>query len=228
MNILAIDTSSALLGIALQSGDDYYESNLNIGLHHTENLMVEIETILAKAKISAIDLELIVVSKGPGSFTGLRIGMSAAKGLAFGVGAPLVSVPSLDVWALGKGFFHGAVLPVLDARKQRVYTAFYEGGKRKGDYLDIAPARLFKQCASYGNILLTGPFAPALFELRTSGGDLSGTSFVLDPQYGSPHTWELLHLGVEQLEKKGADTETEGPLYIRPSEAELSLMGKTD
>lgn len=226
MNVLVIDSSVSLLGIGLKKGTSYHERNTDIGLHHTENLTSGIEEILKNADLQTSELDMIVVSKGPGSFTGLRIGMAVGKGIAFAAGIPLVSVPSLDVWCLGKEFFPGLVLPVIDARKQRVYTVFFENGKRSSEYLDISPTGLRGACESFDNILLTGPYAPQLLELWSSTGDKSSGSIHLDPQYGSPHTWELLQLGIREYERRGADGESDGPLYIRPSEAEAALREK--
>ncbi len=219
MNILAVDTSTALLGIGLKTEQAYFEINQDIGLHHTENLLVEIDTLLRKARTACNELDLIVVSKGPGSFTGLRIGMAAAKGIAFGTSAPIISVPGLDVSAYGKSFYRGTVCPVIDARKRRVYTAFYSSGVRQSDYLDVTPEELLTLCRKYEKVLLTGPFAGELSEQWKE----SDTTIELDPQYGHPQTWELLHYGADLYATRGADSSAEGPLYIRPSEAEMSL-----
>lgn len=219
MNILAIDTSTALLGIGLKTEHAYFEVNQDIGLHHTENLLEEMEILFRKAGIPIKDLDLIVVSKGPGSFTGLRIGMAAAKGIAFGIDIPIVSVPNLDTYARGKQHFNGSVCPVIDARKQRIYTAFYTHGERQSEYLDISPDELHTECGSRGNILITGPFAEELSHIWAD----SSLPISLDPQYGRPITWELLHFGIKMYKETGPDSPMEGPLYIRPSEAELSL-----
>lgn len=219
MKVLAIDTSTALLGIGLKTEQSYFEINQDIGLHHTENLLVEIDTLLGKAHTSCSDLDLIVVSKGPGSFTGLRIGMAAAKGIAFGASLPIVSVPGLDVSAYGKSCYRGTVCPVIDARKRRIYTAFYRNGVRQSDYLDISPEEMLGMCRGHKTILLTGPFAGELSE-QWKGIDVK---VELDPQYGHPQTWELLHFGIDLYSTRGADSPSEGPLYIRPSEAEMSL-----
>jgi len=219
MNVLAIDTSTALLGIGLKTEQAYFEINQDIGLHHTENLLVEIDTLLSKARVVCRELDLIVVSKGPGSFTGLRIGMAAAKGIAFGAAVPIVSVPGLDVSAYGKSCYRGTVCPVIDARKRRVYTAFYKSGARQSDYLDISPEELLGMCREYETILLTGPFAGELAEQWKD----TEVKAELDPQFGHPQTWELLHFGVDLYSNRGADSPAEGPLYIRPSEAEMSL-----
>lgn len=229
MNVLAIDTATALLGIGLEAGENYYEFNQNVGLHHTEHLLVEIQELLKKAALKAGELDLLVVSKGPGSFTGLRIGMSAAKGFAFAAGIPLVSVPTLDLYAYGRESFDGLVVPVMDARKQRIYTAFYERGIRKSEYLDLFPASIAEHIAASKKVLFTGPYADSMLGYL-SGPEvdvsLESVDMKIDPLYGSPASWQLVQLGKTLFREKGADADSDGPLYIRPSEAELSLQGQ--
>ena len=85
------------------------------------------------------ELDLIVCSKGPGSFTGLRIGMSTAKGLSMGSGVPLVTIGTMEMMAYGLDFFDGIVVPVIDARKKRYYTAFFNNKQRITENFDLTP-----------------------------------------------------------------------------------------
>jgi len=222
MNILAIDTSTSLLGIGLQTDSSYFEIDTNVGLHHTENLLVEIKKICTKADLSCADLQLIVVAKGPGSFTGLRIGMAAVKGIAFGASIPMVSIPNIDTYGWARRWFHGTVCPVIDARKQRVYTAFYSRGERITEYLDITPQELQRQCENYPQVLLTGPYGPEMMDICR----MKSPSIQVDPDFGRPLTWALMQYGTELFKTRGADNPSEGPLYIRMSEAEASLKEK--
>lgn len=223
MNVLAIDTSTSMLGIGLQTDEHYFEMNQDVGLHHTENLLTEVQVLLAKAVISVEKLDLIVVSKGPGSFTGLRIGLSTAKGLSFGTGIPLVSVPTLDMHAFGQSITSTLVVPVMDARKKRVYAAFYKHGKVRGEVLDIKPDLLLQEMSEYNPILLTGPFAAELIKIGRNS-EIPSENLILDPLHAAPKTFALLHKGIEMFHQRGGDEKRSGPLYIRPSEAELSLQ----
>jgi len=236
LKVLAIDTSTSLLGIGLQNGEHYFEINQDVGLHHSENLLTEVQYLLKKSEILAKGLDLIVVAKGPGSFTGLRIGISTAKGLAFGSQVPVVSVPTLDMYAYSCKMSSHTVLSLLDARKNRVYAAFYTHGLQEGAVLDIAPAELIESFNSSQNILLTGPYAGHMFELYSQihaakdslpSASITDTNRVnLDPLYAAPKTYALLKLGINAFERNGADIENQGPLYIRPSEAEITLQKK--
>lgn len=229
MNVLAIDTSTSMLGAGLQTDTHYFEVNQDVGLHHTENLLSELCFLLEKGNLTVPQLDLIVVSKGPGSFTGLRIGMSTAKGLSFGSGVPVVSVPTLDMYAYGHSVYSEWVVPVMDARKNRVYAAFYKSGIMHGDIFDIAPELLLDELSECTDVLLTGPFAAQLHEINSQNRN-STQNYIIDPLHAGPKTYALLKQGMYAFERQGADSENSGPLYIRPSEAELSLQqrGKSD
>lgn len=236
MKVLAIDTSTSLLGIGLQVEEQYFEINQDVGLHHSENLLTEVQYLLDKSETPAYELDLIIVAKGPGSFTGLRIGIATAKGLSFGSQVPVVSVPTLDMYAYSCKMYPHKVLSLMDARKNRVYAAFYTHGLQEEDILDIAPAELIEVVNRFQDILLTGPYAGHMFELHSqinatesslppaSVPDSKRVS--LDPLYAAPKTYALLQLGIRTFDRNGADIENQGPLYIRPSEAEMSLQKK--
>jgi len=227
VNVLAIDTSTSMLGIGLQTDEHYFEMNQDVGLHHTENLLAEVRVLLEKAALSIEKLDLIVASKGPGSFTGLRIGISTAKGLSFGTGIPLVSVPTLEMYAFGQSIASEWVVPVMDARKNRVYAAFYKDGAARGEVLDIAPDLLLQEMSEYNRILLTGPFAADLIRLGKNI-EARWDNLILDPLHAAPKTFALLQKGIETFSQRGGDEKHSGPLYIRPSEAELSLQIEGD
>lgn len=102
------------------------------GYSHAEKLHVFIEEILKETKIGYADLTAIAVSKGPGSYTGLRIGVSAAKGLCYALGIPLIAVDTLQVLAKQalsvNNYDGGYIVPMIDARRMEVYSAVYDGG----------------------------------------------------------------------------------------------------
>ncbi len=222
MNILAFDTSGEILSIFLETAAGSRNTSLDAGLKHAERLMPEIAQMLEDAGIAVGELDLIVISRGPGSFTGLRIGMAAAKGLSSGSGVPLVSVPTLDVLAYGRGTAAIPVMAVIDARKGRFYCAVYRSGERLTDYMDISaeeaallPSRAVGQ--ECGEILLTGPGADALLE-RIAPPPL----WHIDPLRRSGCGFSLASCGKKLYNAYGADPDSTGPLYLRKSEAELS------
>jgi len=101
------------------------------GYSHAEKLHVFIEEVLKEAGIQFKDLVAIAVSQGPGSYTGLRIGVSAAKGLAFALNIPLIAVDTLAVLAAQANVTNGLIIPVIDARRMEVYSAIFDGNLQK-------------------------------------------------------------------------------------------------
>lgn len=128
MITLSIDSSSKAATVALMKDERILgEITLNDKKEHSVVLMSMIENLLNANNLSLDDIDGYVVSKGPGSFTGLRIGMATIKGLSFGSNKPYVSVSSLDALALSVSNFDGIICPIMDALRNSVYTALYRG-----------------------------------------------------------------------------------------------------
>lgn len=128
MIILAVDSSSKVATVALMKDDKLLgEITLNDKKEHSVILMTIIQNLLSNNNINIDDIDGYVVSKGPGSFTGLRIGMATIKGLSFGSNKPYVSVSSLDALALSVANFDGIICPIMDALRNSVYTSLYKG-----------------------------------------------------------------------------------------------------
>lgn len=220
MNVLAIDCSTEILSIAVRSGAKAFELSRNVDLRHSEELVPAADHALAQVGILAKQLDLVVVARGPGSFTGLRIGFSSAKGFCAGAGCPLVSVPSLDVYASPFAFLpRAAVMPVIDAKKNRFYIALYRGSERSSDYLDASPEEAAALAQDLESVILTGPHAPILRPL------LDENRFLLDPFGKAGRGLQLIELGVHAYELGKTDDASSAPLYIRASEAKMSVLG---
>src|SRR3972149_2377689 len=147
MRILAVETSTLAGGAALLDGDRLVgESALNIRPTHSERLMAAVDHLLHLSGWELGQREGLAVATAPGSFTGLRIGISAVKGLALGLGIPVAAVPTLDALAATLPFSAHPVCPVLDAKKGEVYASLYHwsGGamSRDWEYLAVAPEAL--------------------------------------------------------------------------------------
>lgn len=126
MLILAFETSAKAGSIALfRDGVLLGESYQNTGLTHSQTLMKMAENLLASCGLSAQDVEAVAVASGPGSFTGVRIGVAAAKGFAWGKQIKCCGVSTLEAMATGFGAAEGLVVPVMDARRSQVYTATF-------------------------------------------------------------------------------------------------------
>ena len=126
--ILNIETATKNCSVALaKDGETLFFSEISdLGYSHAEKLHVFIEEILVKAKIAPKDLNAIAISSGPGSYTGLRIGVSTAKGLCFALDIPLISIDTLTSLASQVHIDNGIVIPMIDARRMEVYSAIFD------------------------------------------------------------------------------------------------------
>lgn len=127
MITLAVDSSSKVATVALMKDDRLLgEITLNDKREHSVILISIIKDLLKDNDLTISDIDGFVVSKGPGSFTGLRIGMATIKGLSFGTGKPYISISSLDALALSVSNFDGLICPIMDALRHSVYTSLYK------------------------------------------------------------------------------------------------------
>ncbi|MCG8452603.1 MAG: tRNA (adenosine(37)-N6)-threonylcarbamoyltransferase complex dimerization subunit type 1 TsaB [Spirochaetales bacterium] len=214
MNVLALETSGRVITIALQYETQYFETLIDAGFRHAETLMPGVDALLSQANMKAQELDLVVVSAGPGSFTGIRIGMATAKGIARGAQCPVKSVPTLPLLAAQREHWPGIVMPIMDARKKRVYAAAFQKGKRIVDDVDVDLKEFLKQLPANQPILATGPDAQVAAEFN---------HVVIDPMHASARGRALIRMGCSAFETEGADAPDSHPIYLRLSEAEEAL-----
>ena len=140
MLILAFETSAKAASVALHDGAKLLaESYQNTGLTHSQTLMVMAEDMLKQCGYTAKDVTHVAVAAGPGSFTGIRIGVAAAKGLAWGLQVPCCGVSTLEAMAKNMGIYTGIVCAVMDARRNQVYNALF--WVENGDFSRITEDR---------------------------------------------------------------------------------------
>jgi tRNA threonylcarbamoyladenosine biosynthesis protein TsaB len=223
--ILAFETATPAGSIALVSGEDVLaEEALSRGRQASETFLAAVRELLLRAGRKAGDVACVAASAGPGSFTGLRVGMAAAKGFCFGLGVPIVAVPTLHALALtargaGEAF---TVCPVLDARKKEVYAAFFRREKdaclRLTPDMAVAPEALLDRLPQ-GRVMFLG-----------DGGGLFGPFFrarlgdrAVFPSAGEglPSAGAVGRLAFRLAgEGRAKDPRSAVPAYIRRSEAE--------
>ncbi|MDR2630857.1 MAG: tRNA (adenosine(37)-N6)-threonylcarbamoyltransferase complex dimerization subunit type 1 TsaB [Spirochaetaceae bacterium] len=223
MNVLALDTATSVLSLALSSNDQLWYFEIDAGLKHSELLMEGVDMLLKKAGLKPEALERIACMKGPGSFTGLRIGFSAAKGLALSLDIPMVSVSTLDCMAHTHSVWPGPVLPVINARKNRYFTALYRGTERISAYMDAAPGEILELIYSAslkGPVLFTGPDADMI--KPEPGEPALPEGFSVDPFHKNGKSRELLDIA-KNIAILNNNEVLSGPLYLRKSDAELNL-----
>lgn len=146
MLILGIEAAAKVAGAALyENGRIIAEQTVNGALTHSETLMPMVAAVLEAAGRKPEELDYIALTNGPGSFTGLRIGAATAKGLALGLGIPLIPVCTLESLAYGGGAPNAVCVPIMDARRGQVYGAVYEDGRALLEPQAISPQELADQ-----------------------------------------------------------------------------------
>jgi tRNA threonylcarbamoyladenosine biosynthesis protein TsaB len=228
MLVMGIETSTMQGGVALVSGQGVIcEYTLNVKATYSERLLPLIDRALQDAGVTLGQVEGVAVAIGPGSFTGLRIGLSTAKGLVVAGGQPLVGVSTLEAMALTLPFCAYQICPILDARKGEIYCALfrYEGDRliRVMDDTAIAPEALLSRIqqptvflghgvAVYEDLLQSELKDLALFPPLTGrGGRAAAVAELGRRRLLSGHRDDLAQLT---------------PHYLRPSEAELKRLGR--
>jgi tRNA threonylcarbamoyladenosine biosynthesis protein TsaB len=148
--ILNIETATKNCSVAVANdGQTLISRELATdGYSHAEKLHVFIQEILPEARLTFKDLSAIAVSKGPGSYTGLRIGVSAAKGLCYALDIPLISIDTLQVLASQANIDQGLIVPMLDARRMEVYSAVFDAdlNQKRGVEAEIITENSFADC----------------------------------------------------------------------------------
>jgi tRNA threonylcarbamoyladenosine biosynthesis protein TsaB len=215
--LLGIESSGLTCAAGIsREGELLAEISANIKNIHSQKLAPFVDYILQTANITTAELSAIVLSAGPGSFTGLRIGYSVAKGLAHALNIPVVEVPTLDVWAHQAGTQPQPVMPVIDAHRGEIFCALYRWERtnlyRECDYTLISPQEL--PAFLPGAVILTGADAenlqPKLKKFLPEG------SRILNPSSKAPQTWALLQLGLQKFRQNIiADVNSCEPFYMR-------------
>lgn len=215
--ILAVDTATAVASVALWSpsrllAEETWVSNAN----HTVELLPTIARLMERNGTSPKDLTALAVTRGPGSFTGVRIGMSLVKGLALALDVPLASVPTLDVTAYGQSSRHLPVRAVIQAGRGRLCWAGYRWSHRRWTQQgDIALGRTEDLVAEVRERTL---FCGELYEEEVEfiQEALGPTAVIASPAEGLRRASYLAELAYRRLARNEADNLTVSPVYLMP------------
>ena len=228
MLILAFETSAKSCSAAIHDGTKLLaESYQNSGLTHSQTLMVMAEDLLKVCGKSAADVTHLAVAAGPGSFTGVRIGVSAAKGFAWGAEKPVYGVSTLEAMALGLGVMDGHICCCMDARRKQVYNAVFltENGKltRVCEDRAISLEELKTELQHIdGPIYLVGDGAELTH--KTLSGEIPG--LILPPEHRRQQRASGVALAAIEAMNRGesADGAALQPNYLRLSQAERERL----
>ncbi len=227
--LLAFETSAKAASVALFDGEKLLgESYQNTGLTHSQTLLLMAEDLMKNCGITVNDLTGVAVAAGPGSFTGVRIGVSAAKGLAWGGEIPCFGVSTLESMALGLGIQEGYILPTMDARRAQVYTALFSVKNgvvtRVLEDQAIALAELKEKLPTDMPIFLIGDGSTLTY--NTLKDEIP--NLVMPPEHKMHQRAVGVGLAALAAIARGekGDGETLTPNYLRLSQAERERMEK--
>ncbi len=224
MNILGIETSTKTGSVAIVSEDGVIaQYSLNIEVTHSERLMSTIERVLKDTGLAVSDIGGFAVAIGPGSFTGLRIGLSTVKGLALATGNPVAAVPTLLALAWNLPFSGYPVCPLLDARKNEVYAALYRfEGKALVQVLPEAAIPLSSLAQQVNAMTVFTGEGSRIY--RTEIQRIFGNRAVFAPHSVIlPSGATVAEIGLDMIKSgKLAEPDSLTPLYIRRPEAEVA------
>ncbi len=230
MKVIGIETSGSTGSVAVCNGDTVVgRKTFGRKLNHGKEIVSSLKAIFDEIKWEPDDVDLIAVSVGPGSYTGLRIGITCAKTLAYGLGKPVIDVPTLDVLAENVRDDVQNLCPVIDARRNKVYACIYAGsgsGKnnternRITDFLIISPEKLLDILPE--PVLLFGDGVAPYKDIFAQKKAIIAN----DDGLGIADAVTVARLGLKRYEHgKRCDINLLAPLYLRRSEAEERLEG---
>jgi tRNA threonylcarbamoyl adenosine modification protein YeaZ len=226
MIVLSIDSSSLVTTVALLKDEHILgEYTLNFKREHSVILMEKVEMLLKDCEVDISEVDGFVVSKGPGSFTGLRIGMATVKGLSMGSNKPYVSISSLDALANSLLTFNGIICPIMDALRDSVYTCLYKNVNGKltkiSDYCALSLDELAELLNKKGeNVIFTGDGVNKHKDFLST----NVKNAIFAPNHLSIiRASSLGEVGMVELKAGNADCINSAPLYLKKPQAEREL-----
>lgn len=232
MRILAVETSTMSGGVAVMdsAAGPVAEARLSVRAAHSERLMTGVDYVLSRSGLRVEDMDALAVAVGPGSFTGLRIGLAAVKGLAFATGLPVAAVPTLEAFAMCFFMTRHPVCTMLDARKKEVYAACFEYGA--GGIIRIVPevavraGEMARMLSGRGPVVFAGQGAEIY---RSDIEGALGEDALFAPRHlMAPSPMAVAEAGlIKAMRGEYSEPSALCPFYIRKSEAEIkSRQGK--
>lgn len=230
MKILAFDTSGLTGSVSLNDNESILaEWSLSSQETQSRRLLPTVNYILTNTGISLEDIDAFAVTVGPGSFTGIRIGLATVKGLAMATGRPVLGISTLDAIAANFAFTSLPVFPVIDARKKQIFTARYQPDGR-GNLIKVTPESVLFPEEFVSKIkepvILAGDAVPVYQEFFQE--HLEARAIFSPSHLAYVRASTVGYLAAKRfLSGERDDAASIVPIYIRPSEAEIKALGAT-
>ncbi|WP_028778442.1 tRNA (adenosine(37)-N6)-threonylcarbamoyltransferase complex dimerization subunit type 1 TsaB [Shimazuella kribbensis] len=231
MNILAVDTSTLVLSIAVLNEQKVLgEKSTNLKKNHSVRLMPAIDELLTDLDMSLSDIDIFAVTAGPGSYTGVRIGVTTIKTLAWSLQKPFLAVSTLAVMAMNGLYFPGNIVPLIDARREQVYTSVYQ--KENGKLQEKMPEKILliddlltELKIDKKSVLFVGDDTH-IFQSKIEG-ELGDQAQFSPAAFHLPRASNLGILALQQwLESDKGENQDFAPNYLQLTLAEKNLLGR--
>ncbi|MFV9511852.1 tRNA (adenosine(37)-N6)-threonylcarbamoyltransferase complex dimerization subunit type 1 TsaB [Tepidibacillus sp. LV47] len=231
MKILALDTSTAVMGVALLDEKKVYaEITTNVKRNHSIRFMPAIELLFQEVNWQPEEIDLIAVAKGPGSYTGVRIGVTTAKTLAWALNKPIIGISTLEAMAYENKWFKGLISPIIDARRDQVYTGLYQNKQTgwensESDRIILLSDWLRKLREKEEQVLFVGDDVTLHQEKIIEV--LGGKAVFCEPQFAIPRPSIIGYLAKKEFERGHIDNAFDFvPEYLQLAEAEVKWLEK--
>jgi tRNA threonylcarbamoyl adenosine modification protein YeaZ len=221
MKILGIDTTTKFLCLGIYDNGKIYEYSLEVERKLSFLLAKTIKRVLDALGWKPKDINYFACGLGPGSFTGVRIGLATIKGLSWALNRPLIGISTLDILAKNVNFSQRQIVPIIDAKRNLIYCSVYKTNngvlKRRAPYMLLSIDKLFRK--TKGNAVLFGD-AVGLYrnqlQMNIKGAD------ILDKDYWYPKAHNIILLALERIKKKEFDNPFKvKPIYLYPKECQV-------
>lgn len=224
MNILVLDCAVTKLSIAVKTEDKFISQTYDIGMRQSEILVPTIDEILSKAGITAADLSYSALTIGPGSFTGLRLGISALKAIELAYNVPVYGISSLTIYSYAYKDLGLPILACIDANKDKFYACLSDQNSLILEEGDYEVEEIISKLNGLSKVLVAGPDAQKLADIiKENKNDIE----VLTTKASAMTTEALVAITEDKVSKgEAALKDFDGPVYLRASEAELALKNK--
>lgn len=221
MKILGFDTSTKFLCLGLYDGAKIYEYNLELGRKNSSLLVVTIKRVLGALGWHIKDIDYFACGLGPGSFTGIRVGLATIKGLTWSQNKPVIDISTLDILAKNARMDNGLIIPIIDAKRNLIYCCTYKAKngdiKRISPYMLLSENELLKKIKK--NAVILGD-AVNLYKENILKSEKGVT--ILDRDYWYPKAHNIILLALERIKQKKFTSPFDiEPIYLYPKECQI-------
>lgn len=219
MNALAIDCAVSKLTVAAKKENTLIKITIDAGIKQSEKLLPALDYVMKEAGLKASELDYTVCTSGPGTFTGLRLGISSLKALTLSHNIPLYAVPSLEAYAWPYKSSLESVISLIEAKEEEYFCNFFVRGEKLREDEDLTTEEILKQLDAESDILVCGPGALTFTERVNMNYPMYSVHCFHPENDACESLFEIAEMMIK--EKREPMTDYEGPLYVRKSEAEI-------